>query len=358
MHINRVKVITGLDIGSSKVSAVAASIDKEGLFSIVGQATQDSLGVSRGAIVDLDEAVRSVSGVLKKLKAKSPNGLGQIYVNITGETLKGAISKGMIPLSLRGREITKFDMKRCMNAASTVHLPFDREIVHRIVQKFSIDDQPWIKDPIGLYASRIACEVFIITAALNSIQNIFKCVSNSGYDVKEVVYTGIADGSAVLDNEEKESGVILLGMGAELTEISTFFKGVLCDMEILQTGAEDFKNDFRSSAVFDAVIEKVALKLQSFKDTGKNIQSVVVTGGIIFADGVIEYLEEKLKCPVKMGVAKEVRGEVSGLDSIRLCTAIGLAKYAAEKQENLPQNAKNFTKTLSSAVIDIFNNYF
>lgn len=358
MQINRAKVITGLDIGSSKVSAVAASIDKEGQFSIMGQVTQDSMGVSRGSIVDLDEAVKSVSEALKKLKSKTPNGLGQIYVNITGETLKGAVSKGMIPLSLRGREITKLDIERCVNAASTVHLPFDREIVHRIVQKFSIDDQPWIKDPIGLYASRIAGEVFIITAALNSIQNIFKCVSNAGYDVKEVVYTGIADGSTVLDNEEKEAGVILLGMGAGLTEISVFFKGALCDMEIVQIGAEDFKNNFRTSSAFGDVIAKVAVKLQNFKDSGKNIQSIVVTGGMIFSDGVIEYLEEKLSCPVKMGVAKEVRGEVSGLDSMRLCTAIGLAKYAAGKYENLPKNAKNLTKSLSTAVVDIFNNYF
>ncbi|MDD5428664.1 MAG: cell division protein FtsA [Candidatus Omnitrophica bacterium] len=358
MQINRVKIVTGLDIGSSKVSAVAASIGKDGGFSIIAQVTQDSRGVSRGAITDLDEAVRSVSGALKKLKEKAPNGLGHIYANITGETLKGSVSKGMIPLSLRGREVTKFDMARCINAASTVHLPFDREIVHKVVQKFSIDDQPWIRDPMGLYASRLACEVFIITAAVNSIQNISKCVSSAGYDVREVVYTGIADGSAVLDNEEKESGVILIGMGAELTEISTFFKGVICDMEILQAGAEDLKNDFRSSPAFDNVIAKVAQKLASFKDSGRNIRSIVVTGGIIFADGVIEYLEEKLSCQAKMGVAKDVRGEVSGLDSMRLSTAIGLAKYAASKQENLPQNAKNFAKTVSSAVIDIFNNYF
>ena len=72
----------------------------------------------------------------------------------------------------------------------------------------------------------------------------------------------------------------------------------------------------------------------------------------------LEYLEEKLSYPVRMGVAKEIRGEISGLDSIRLCTAIGLAKYASQKHENLPQNIKNFTEYVSSKIVDIFNNYF
>ena len=354
----RTKVITGLDIGSSKVSAVTANIAKDGSVSIIGHATQDSRGVSRGSIVDLDEAVQSVSGVLKRLKAKAPNGLGRIYVNITGQTLQGSRSKGMVPLAVRGREITRPDMARCVDAASTIHLPFDREIVHRIVQRFSVDDQPWIKDPIGLYASRIACEVYIITAAYNSIQNIFKCVNNAGYDAREVVYTGVADGAIVLDKEEKEAGVILLSIGAALTEISIFSEGTLCDVEILQTGAEDLKGDFRKSDALDKVLAKVSSRIEGFRNTGNSLKSIVVTGGIVFADGVIEYLEERLSCPVRMGVAKEVKGEISGLDSIRLCTAIGLSKYAAAKSENLPQSAKNLARRVSSAVTDIFNNYF
>ena len=356
--MQKVKVITGLDIGSSKVSAVSAAINKDGLFSIIGHVTQDSRGISRGVIADMDGAVRSVSEVLKKLKAKSPGGLGQIYVNISGDTVKGTRSKGMIPISSRGREITRLDMARCIDAASTIHLPFDREIVHKVVQKFSVDDQPWIKDPTGLYASRIACEVYIITAGTNSIQNIFKCVNSAGHDVKEVVYTGIADGSIVLDKEEKDAGVLLLSMGASLTEISIFFEGALCDMEILQTGAEDFKEGFRVSENFNSIIAGIASKIEGFKKSGNGLRSIVVTGGIIFADGVIEYLEEKLSHPVRMGVAKDIRGEISGLDSIRLCTAIGLARYASTKYENLPQNLKGFTGRISSTVVDIFNNYF
>ncbi|MFA5144055.1 MAG: cell division protein FtsA [Candidatus Omnitrophota bacterium] len=356
--MKRTKIITGLDIGSSKVSAITISIDKGGQLSITGQATGPSRGVSAGAITDLNDAVRSVSSVLKKLRQKAPDGLGDIYVNISGQALKGTRSAGMIPLAVRGREITRPDIARCIDAASTIRLPFDREIVHKIVQRFSVDDQPWIKDPLGLYASRISCEVYIITAAVNSIQNIFKCVNNAGYDAKEVVYTGIADANAVLEKGDKEAGVLLLSMGAALTGISIFSEGALCDMEILQTGAEDFKDGYKENPAFNGLVSKIALKIKDMRSSGKSMQSMVVTGGIIFSDGVIEFLEEKLSIPVKMGVAKDIRGEVSGPDNVRFCTAIGLAKHAIKKYENMPQVPKNFTDRVTSAVADIFNNYF
>lgn len=358
MNIQKAKIVTGLDIGSSKISAVAASISKDGRFDIIGHATRDSRGVSRGVIIDLNEAVQSTASVLKKLKSKLPSGLGGIYVNMTGEALKGSGSSGMIPISVRGREITVTDMARCVDAGSTIHLPFDREIIHRIVQRFSVDDQPWIKSPLGLYASRLACEVYIITAAVNNMQDIYKCVSNAGYDAKEIVYTGLADATAVLNKEEKAAGVLLLSIGAQLTEMSVFFDGTLCGIDILSSGAEDFKGDFRASPVFDGIIAKVASKMKHFSDSGNKLQSIVVTGGIIFSDGVIEYMEEKLACPVRMGVAKDVRGDISGLDSIRLCTAIGLAKYAAASYEEKVRRDKDLMGRVSSAVVDIFNNYF
>ncbi|MDD5681244.1 MAG: hypothetical protein PHI59_08415, partial [Candidatus Omnitrophica bacterium] len=192
----------------------------------------------------------------------------------------------------------------------------------------------------------------------NSVQNILKCISSAGYDDVKVVYTGIADGNVVLDREEKESGVFLLDIGAALTEMSIFFDGALCDMEILMSGAEDFKGNFRSSRAFEDIVSKLLAKIENFRATGNNLRSVVVTGGIIFTDGVIEYLEERISCPVKMGVSRELRGEVSGLDSVRLCTAIGLAKYDVKRVENKLQTPDNLAERVSSAVIDIFNNYF
>ena len=342
-------VVTGLDIGSSRISAVAAEIVRGGGFNIVAQVSQPSRGISRGAIVDLSEAVRSVSSVLEKLKAKVSSKPEEIYVNISGDTIKGSLSRGMIPIALRGREIIAPDVDRCAEAASTIHLPYDREIIHRIVHRFSVDDEPSIKNPIGLYASRIACEVYVITANVNHIQNIYKCVNNAGFEVKGIVYTGIADGLSLLDDAETEAGVLLLDIGASLTESTLFFDGEVANVNILPIGGDDIKGDFKNSPEFNSILSGINIE---------QAKSVVITGGVAFSDGIIEFLEEKLARPVKMGIVKDLRGDISSVDSVRLSTALGLAKYACRKYEKRLSESKNLAARLSSKVTDIFNNYF
>lgn len=358
MIIKRSTIITGLDIGSSKISAVTAEIDRTNRFRILAHATQVSKGVSRGSIIDLDGAVGAVSRTLGALRDKIAGSVGDIYVNISGETVRGQTSRGMVPISLRGREITKLDMEKCVNAAAIVHLPYDRDIVHRIVHNFSVDDQRWVKDPLGLYASRLSCEVYILTADVNNIQNIQKCVNSAGYDVKEVVFTGMADAASLLEAGEIKEGACLVDLGSSLTAISVFFDGSLADMEVVTTGAGDIGDNFKDSAEFNGLISRISSRLREFAQKAGKTIPVTLTGGMAFTEGVVEFLEEKLSAPVKMGVAKEVRGDISGADSVRLPAAIGLVKYAYDKYEKRLLEEKGLVKNLSSRVVDILNNYF
>lgn len=351
-------VVTGLDIGSSKIAATSASVGEDGSFEIIAHETQPSKGVARGLLVDLDEATGSVAKVFSKLRNKSPKGLGEIYANISGETIRGSRSVGMIPLALRGREVAKPDIDKCVNVASTIHLPFDREIIHKIVHKFSIDDQPWINNPLGLYASRLACEVYIITANVNQIENIYKCVNDAGYDVKEVVFSGIADGSTLLGSSQIEQGAILIDIGSSLTEISVFGGGSLSDLEIIPLGAQDIKGGLKDSPELNSIFTKANIRLQELSKLCVQVPSVTLTGGLVFNDGMIELAEEKFSCPVKMGVAKGIRGEITSVDSMRLATAIGLIGYACEKYRRKKTEEKNVVKRLSNKVAEIFNNYF
>ena len=356
--MKRPTLVTGLDIGSSKISAVAAEVDKEGAVTILTPVTQPSRGISRGAVVDLNEAVRSVTGALNRLRDKISGRPENIYVNISGESVKGAKSRGMIPLALRGREVTKADINRCVNAASTIHLPFDREIIHKIVRGFSVDDQPCVRNPLGLYASRLNCEVYIISAAVNHIQNIYKCVNSAGYDIKEVVFTGMADGAGLLDKTEMEEGSLLMDMGSSLTEASIFYGGSIADFWIIPTGAEELKDDFKESAGFNEMLAVTNSRLLDFLKAGGKVKSVTITGSLAFADGIAEFLEEKLSYPVKSGVAKGIRGDISGLDSVRLATAIGLIRYAHQKRERTRREEGPPLQRIYSKVTDIFNNYF
>lgn len=356
--MRKTTLITGLDIGSSKIAAVAAEIDRTGISSILAQATGPSKGVSKGVIVGMDEAARSVSAVLTKLADKISRKPGDIYVNASGAAVKAERSEGMIPLSLRGREVTKADINRCVEASSTIRLPFDREILHRIVRNFSVDGQPCIKDPLGLYASRLACEVYIITADTNHIQNIYKCVNFAGCDVREIVFTGIADGAGLLTRPEKDSGALLLDIGSSLTELSLFFEGALNEMAVLDVGAEELRGDFSQTAGLTTLLGRINSMRDNFLSAGGKITSIVVTGGMAFTDGFIEFLEERLSLPVRMGVARDIRGDISSLDSVRIATAIGLVKYACDRHKVAATTYKNIPQLVSAKVVDLFNNYF
>ena len=347
--------VTGLDIGSSKIAAVTARVDEDGSIDVVGHATGDAEGIARGIIVDLNDSIDSVSKVLAKLAGKVSKKPGGIYVNISAQDVKGARSIGMVPISLRGREIAAPDIERSVNAASTIHLPFDREIIHRVVHSFSIDDQPWIKNPLGLYASRLACEAYVITANVNHIQSIYKCVNDAGYDVKDIAFTGIADGMSLIDAAEKESGAIIIDMGNSITELSVFLGGTLDSFEIFGFGSRDAGGDFRMNDLFDKLISGVSARLQDLSKRSIKAPPVILTGGLALADGMIEFLEEKMSRPVRMGALKNVRGDISGLDSVRLAAAIGLCRYAYEK--NLSPDRRP-DRRIRAKVIEIFNNYF
>lgn len=351
-------IITGLDIGSSKISAVALEVSENGLSVVLGYESQQSKGVSKGAIIDISEASNSVSRVLTRLGDKISKRPDNIYANITGETLKGERSKGMVPLSSRGREITRSDITKCINAASTIRLAFDREVVHRIVLNFFIDDQPSVKNPLGLYASRLSCEMYMITASVNHIQNIYKCADNAGYDIKDIYYSGMADGAGLLEDAWKEEGVMLLNMGASLTEHSIFFGGALSMIDIIPMGANDIKGDPKESAVFSDMISRIKSVSEEFLKKGGNVRSVVAAGGLVLTEGVLEKLEERLSYPVKMGIVKDIKGNISSIDSLRGATAIGLARYASLQYKPKPYQPQGLVQNISNKVVEIFNNYF
>jgi len=356
--MNKPVIITGLDINSSKVSAVALEISGAGHSTILACESQPSRGVCKGSFGDIAEASNSVARILKRLGEKTGKPVDNIYANISGDSLKGERSKGMIPLSSRGREVTNCDIARCINAAGTIRLAFDREIVHRIVLNFSIDDQPVIKNALGLYASRLYCEMYMITANLNHIQNIHKCANDAGYDVKEVVYSGVADGMSLLEDSPKDEGVMLLDMGASLTELSIFSGGALTYLEIIPAGAKDIKSAPKEDAAFNSMTVRIRSIIDDVIKKGANVKSAVIAGDLAFVEGVAEALEERLALPVKMGTVKSVHGNISSIESLRAATAIGLARYAGIQYQPKAVQAKKLVNSISNKVMELFNNYF
>lgn len=356
--MRRNKIITGLDIGSSKIAAVVAEMDAAGEFNVIAHVTCPSRGVYQGAIEEIGGASNSVKKAFDILRAKIECRPDNIYVNINHTSIKGDRTRGMIPIALRGREVTRGDMRRCIGAASTMNLPVEREIIHRVVTAFSVDDQPCVRSPLGLVASRLSCEAYIVTAGINTIQNIYKCVASAGYEIKDIVYTGIAEGYGILSGDDKEFGAAVIDIGASLTTISIFKSGALVDLEVMDFGSTAIKGDFKGNPAFDSMLARVSSRITEFFGKEGKVPNIKLTGGMVFTDGASEYIEEKLAAPVRVGIVKDVKGDLSGLDSMRLTVAIGLARYGYEHLKKKAAGGGSIVRRLSEKVTDIFNSYF
>lgn len=351
-------IITGLDIGSSKVTAVAALSGAVGEVRVARYASVPSKGVSRGVFGNLNDAVEAVSKALAKLREGFGRRPENIFVNISGVGIRAERSVGMAPLAFRGREVTNLDIQKSIDAAGTVTLPMDREIIHRIVRRFSVDQENFIGNPLGLHAAKLTCEIYLVSAPANQIHDIQKCVNDAGYEIKEAVFTGMADGHSILDPREKEEGVALLDVGHAMTEVCVFSDGVLAGLGVTPFGAKDVKNDFRDNAAVGEAMADIASHIKRSADASSGIKSVIVTGGAVFIDGFIEFIEERLSYPAKMGVVKDVVGNISGIDRMRATTAIGLAKYGAERMSKAKGEFRTPFHLVSSKVTDLLNNYF
>ncbi len=356
-------VITGLDIGSSKICAVSGEVGSDGACSLLGVTTVPSRGVERGTVTDLNSAVESVSRALERLEERTARKIEDIYVNVSGRSIMAQKARGMVSLSMSGREITEEDMRRCVNVASTMRLPFESEIVHKITHSYLIDDQTESRNPLGLYGSRLAVEIYVITAGLNHIQNLHKVINNCGYEVKEAVFSALADTYSLFDDEERGADVALVDIGSSLTEIALCEEGVVRYVEVVPAGASDIQGRLDKCPPFDSIVDRVRKALDDSEGRGRGkgfrARSVIVAGGGSLMDGAVEAFESALGIPARPGVVKHLLGNASSADSIIATTAMGLVRYGFERQTpGVRIRPKNLVKRLSSTVVDIFNNYF
>jgi cell division ATPase FtsA len=147
-------------------------------------------------------------------------------------------------------------------------------------------------------------------------------------------------------------------MGAATTTLAAFHGGGIADMDIVLIGSEDVKGSFKDNDNFKALVERINSKIKDIVSVGTAVKNVTITGGMAFEDGIVEALEEGIGHNVKMGLVKDVGGDISSLDRLRLATAIGLCRYAYEKHEKKAREDRDIVKRLKTKVVDLFNSYF
>lgn len=382
------EIITGLDIGTTKISAIIAEVEEDAQPKIIGVGLVPSEGLRKGVVVNVEKTVRSIQSALDKAEQMAGLKVNQVYVGIAGDHIRSYNGRGVVAVAGPENEITEDDVRRVIDAAKAVVMPMDREIIHIIPQEFIVDDQRGIKDPLGMSGIRLETEVHIVTGAITSAQNICRSVERAGVDVADLVLEPLASSYSVLSEDEKELGVVVMDMGGGTTDIAMFFEGCIRHTAVVALGGGNVTHDIalclrtpidqaemikiRHGCALHSMIEnpdqtieiagvggrpprKVAQELlvdiihprmeELFRLTAGEIRKsefanlmtagVVITGGGALIRGAVELAEEVFDMPVKLGIPKGFSGLIDLAKSPIHATGVGLILYALSNRYDL-----------------------
>src|SRR5215467_9463218 len=236
------KHVVGLDIGSTKVCTLIAAARESGLEPI-GFGMAESKGIKKGAVVNLETSVESIKKSVGEAEAMARSEIETVYVVLAGPHINSFNSCGVTSIPTRTREINSDDVRRVIEPARAVALSPDREIIHILPQEFTVDDQCGIGDPLGMVGTRLEVNVHIITSSTTAAQNIVTAVNRSGLLAGDTVLESIAAGEAILTEDEKELGCVLVDIGGGKTNVAIYHHGAVRHTVVVPIGGELFTND-------------------------------------------------------------------------------------------------------------------
>lgn len=253
------EIIVGLDIGTTKVCTVVASVDESGKFNVLGVGRSPSDGLTRGVVTNIDKTVRSIQSAIAEAESRSGIKIQSVIVGIAGDHIRSFQSRGVIAISGPENEISQADVNRLIEDTKRVALPSDRRIIHVIPQEFIIDGQNGVSDPVGMSGVRLEANVHIITGLVTAAQNIYKCVQRAGLHISDMVLEPLASSYSVLDEEEKEVGIALLDVGGGTTDLAIFEDRTIRFTAVIPIAGNQVTNDIRKGL---GVLSEQAEKLK------------------------------------------------------------------------------------------------
>jgi cell division protein FtsA len=385
--MNPERIIAGLDIGSSKTTAlIAQAVGGDGksapTLKILGVGQARTTGLRRGVVSDIEETTRSIKKAVEDAERMSGTKIDTIYAGIAGEHVRAMISKGIV--AVNGDEISKADVDRANDVARAQPVPQDRELLHAIPQEYSVDKNQGIRDPIGMIGTRLETEMYLVTIGASPAMNLRKSVERAGYHVRELVLEPLASSLSVLTEDEKELGVALVEMGAGTTDIAVFHEGKIRHLGTVNYGGNNVTSDIVqgigvTQADAERLKEKYGCAYEPLVDPTDVIQlpstvaqgdrhiprevlahiihqrideifnlvlseieragfaqrlngGVVITGGAAAMQGVAELAADVFGTGVRIGSpADNIGGLSDSVDAPRFATVVGLALYGAHR---------------------------
>ena len=375
-------IITGLDIGTSKVVALIGEVSAEGVIEIIGIGRHPSRGLKRGVVVDIEATVNSIQRAVQEAELMAGCEVHTVYTGIAGSHIRSLNSHGIV--AIRDQEVSSADVERVIDAAKAVVIPADQKILHILPQEYIIDNQGSIREPIGMSGVRLETRVHIVTGAVSAAQNIVKCVRRCGLDVHDIILEQLASSHAVLTDDEKELGVCLVDIGGGTTDIAVFFEGAIQHTAVIPIAGDQVTNDIAMAlrtptksaeaiklndgcAMPELVNVSQMIEVLSVNERpGRKISAkalsdvvsaryeelftlvrdelrrsgfeelvaagVVLTGGASNVHGAIELAELCFEMPVRHGCAHPIAGLTEATSNSSLATGVGLLLHGLQQQ--------------------------
>ncbi len=253
--------LAAVDVGSTKVCTLVGEVTPEGEMHIVGVGISPTAGMNRGMVENIQQATESILNSVEKAEKSSGTRIVSAQVSISGSHINSMINRAVVAIPGRNRPIGPEDVSRVLDAAETVSIPSDRQVLHVIPRYFVVDGQEHVSDPAGMHGQRLDVETLIITGSVSAIQNLTKCVEGAGVQVEDLVLSSLASAEAVLEEEEKRQGVVLADIGGGTTGVCVFAEGTPFHTTILPVGGYHLTHDLVAGirAPFDAAEEAKTL---------------------------------------------------------------------------------------------------
>ncbi len=253
------EIIVGLDIGSTKIACIVGRKNEYGKVEIMGMGRADSLGVNRGVVENIQHTISSIEKAVKDAEASSQVDIKIVNVGIAGQHIRSLQHRGNIMRSSIDEEIQQEDLNNLIGNMFKLALPPGEDIIHVIPQEYIIDGQQGIREPIGMAGSCLEANFHIITGKVAAAKNIDKCVTKAGLEISELILEPLASAEAVLSDQEKEAGVVLVDIGGGTTDLAIFQDEIIRHTAVIPLGGNAITEDIKEGC---AIIRRQAEALK------------------------------------------------------------------------------------------------
>lgn len=400
------RIITGLDIGTTKVCAIIGQADDEGNLSVLGMGSCPSRGLQCGEIVEIQPTIEAIVRATDQAMEVAGVPVSEIYVGIAGDHIRSENSQAMVEIRHPMRGIEEKDCRRAINKAADVVLPEEQALIHSVVQEFRVNSRGGIRNPVGLSASTLEVHVHLVMTSVDSLQNIIKCVRQAGFRQPHVVLQSLASSMSVVSPHELELGCILIDIGGGTTDVAILVDGAIRSTteipiggdritrdiaEILCCSTHDAENvkkrygsalpeqvergrtfeiatagDFRRPAaqeeyelarIIEARLEDVFELVRTYiAKSGYEDQmhaGTVLTGGTALLPGITDVAERILETKCRWGSPQGLKGLAPVVGSPIYATGVGLILYGLDNP-SVAQGSKRGVRRVLDYLVETF----